>query len=141
MPGQGERMESERCLSLMQFYFHPWVFSHVFLSHCPFLFSPISPQLQLGSRWGRQPRAGSGGGGISDGCPALAEILFAFQSAGLEYREGSAAFHSPARKINTLGLSLGRRRVLLLHYYSLKTKQILEPSSASLAWKYIFQSG
>ena len=50
----------------------------------------------------------------------------------MEYREGCTAFHSPARKINTLGPSLGRRRVLLLCYYSVKTKQI--PSQAVLVW-------
>lgn len=63
------------------------------------------------------------------------------RSTGVEYREGCAVFHSPARKINTPGPSPGRRRVLLLRYYSVKTKQIPEPSSACLAGKYIFQSG
>lgn len=35
----------------------------------------------------------------------------------------------------------GRRRALLLRYYSVKTKHILRPSSAALARKCIFQSG
>lgn len=139
--GRGKRTERERYLSPTQFFLHPQVSSHLFFlsphRHPLFFFFSSSalagkgsPGLALVTVVGFQMVA-----------PPWPKSCLRSRSAGVEYREGCAAFHSPARKINTPGPSLGRRRVLLLHYYSVKTKQILEPSSACLARKYIFQSG
>lgn len=74
MPGQGGRMEKEGAVPPpSQCPPHPWVSLHLSV---PSTFLVLS---WLSSCQERQPRAGSGaGGGISDGRPALAKILFAF---------------------------------------------------------------
>lgn len=108
----------------------------MFLSRLPFVFFP---SLALAGKGGPGPALVTVVGFWMVAPPRLKSCLRS-RSIGVEYREGCAVFHSPARKINTPGPSLGRQRVLL-RYYGVKTKQILEPSSASLARKYIFQSG
>lgn len=137
MPGQkegwsrGERMEQEQRRS-------PRGFPHV--PGAPRLFLPRLAACFCFPGWAG-PADGSGGG-IWEGRSAPAESRLASRRSREGGREGGRTA-SAARGSFTGGRRSagGRRRALLLRYYSVKTKHILRPSSAALARKCIFQSG